>query len=670
MTISSSNPASGSIVQPGDILSFVNDNTPGAVNTVVLTGTDFSDENIYAAGYKIGYTGTYELAGSDETFTFKREIGWPDGTFQIEVTYVGGAVTTLNYQVVPKNEYGPNMQPFMNSGTQGGAGAATFIELTDTPSSYASQGDRWIKVNSGETALEFVDAPSGSGDVSKSGASVADRIVTWVGTGNTIKDSGQTIADVVPTEISDLSDVDKTGWAQNQVLAFDAGGNLVPADAADPNAVVKSGTTADNRVARWDGLDTQTVQTSLVEITDAGVVSGVNTLNVGAGGIAVTGGGNISSDAGDISTLGDLFAGQVYTKDLATPTAVPTYGAWYSKSTESGRPFFRSGADVDYDLTTFEGLIDTPNAYAGQADRVVRVNATEDGLEFFNPLVAGAFKETAINLGDYNLTTTPPPGGGQVYVNSLTASAITDIRIFEFSQGEAFHQDIFEGVEAGDHIILSSASDNTSATYVVSTTTWNPSGGAGGGALELVVTLLAVRRGAAFTNNAAILPYILRRIQVGGASGGGDVLQTGGAVVDNRIVRWDGNATKNVQVSLAEIDDTGNITNVTSISASGYLDISESASQANPGAGVGRFYVKNVVPSRPYFIDDTGVEIDLTAGGATTFAALTDTNVGAQVNDQGLKWDGSDWVPGNRISVSPTASPPASPQYGDVWIET
>ena len=41
-----------------------------------------------------------------------------------------------------------------------GSGATTFVELTDTPSSYTSMGLYITRVNSGETALEFVDFAS------------------------------------------------------------------------------------------------------------------------------------------------------------------------------------------------------------------------------------------------------------------------------------------------------------------------------------------------------------------------------------------------------------------------------------------------------------------------------------------------------------------------------
>lgn len=45
-------------------------------------------------------------------------------------------------------------------------GASDFLSLTDTPSSYSGAGNRFVKVNSGATALEFV---AGSGDGSSEG---------------------------------------------------------------------------------------------------------------------------------------------------------------------------------------------------------------------------------------------------------------------------------------------------------------------------------------------------------------------------------------------------------------------------------------------------------------------------------------------------------------------
>lgn len=40
-------------------------------------------------------------------------------------------------------------------------GAEVFTDLSDVPSDYTSHGGKYVAVNSGATALEFVDAPGG-----------------------------------------------------------------------------------------------------------------------------------------------------------------------------------------------------------------------------------------------------------------------------------------------------------------------------------------------------------------------------------------------------------------------------------------------------------------------------------------------------------------------------
>lgn len=43
----------------------------------------------------------------------------------------------------------------------GGSGATTFVALTDTPASFTGAAGRFVKVNAGGTALEFVDGIDG-----------------------------------------------------------------------------------------------------------------------------------------------------------------------------------------------------------------------------------------------------------------------------------------------------------------------------------------------------------------------------------------------------------------------------------------------------------------------------------------------------------------------------
>ena len=42
------------------------------------------------------------------------------------------------------------------------AGTTTFVGLTDTPANFTSSGGKFVAVNSGANALEYVTAPAGS----------------------------------------------------------------------------------------------------------------------------------------------------------------------------------------------------------------------------------------------------------------------------------------------------------------------------------------------------------------------------------------------------------------------------------------------------------------------------------------------------------------------------
>lgn len=78
---------------------------------------------------------------------------------------------------------------------EGATGVTTFIALTDTPASYTDQGNKVLRVNAGETAVEFYAMPGG-GDVLGPATSVDNSITRFNGTDNkTVQDSLATIDD-------------------------------------------------------------------------------------------------------------------------------------------------------------------------------------------------------------------------------------------------------------------------------------------------------------------------------------------------------------------------------------------------------------------------------------------------------------------------------------------
>ena len=72
----------------------------------------------------------------------------------------------------------------------GGAGATTFTGLTDVPDNFTDDANKIVKVNNGETALEFVDV-SGDADMSSAGAfTVTDLTIASEATGDLLYFNG------------------------------------------------------------------------------------------------------------------------------------------------------------------------------------------------------------------------------------------------------------------------------------------------------------------------------------------------------------------------------------------------------------------------------------------------------------------------------------------------
>ena len=73
---------------------------------------------------------------------------------------------TTNNQVYVALSVATNSAVWANL-TASGSGSSTFINLTDTPSSYSGNGGKYLLVNSSENAIVF-DTPAGGGDMTKS----------------------------------------------------------------------------------------------------------------------------------------------------------------------------------------------------------------------------------------------------------------------------------------------------------------------------------------------------------------------------------------------------------------------------------------------------------------------------------------------------------------------
>lgn len=116
--------------------------------------------------------------------------------------------------------------------TGGGAGgSSTFTGLTDSPSSYSGETLKGVRVNAGETGLEFFTLPAGSTDelVSIDSGATPGYIGAAAGDGIlrtdaplTYTDGGDFVTLGLNASLDDLSDVTISGIADKQILRYDS----------------------------------------------------------------------------------------------------------------------------------------------------------------------------------------------------------------------------------------------------------------------------------------------------------------------------------------------------------------------------------------------------------------------------------------------------------------
>jgi len=89
------------------------------------------------------------------------DMWWESDTGDLHVYYNdGNSSQWVAVSQGPAGPEGPPGPPGTGSGPPGPPGSSTFIGLTDTPNSFTA--DKWLKVNSGGTALEWTPAGSGT----------------------------------------------------------------------------------------------------------------------------------------------------------------------------------------------------------------------------------------------------------------------------------------------------------------------------------------------------------------------------------------------------------------------------------------------------------------------------------------------------------------------------
>lgn len=265
----------------------------------------------------------------------------------------------------------------LGSGGGGGGGATAFTDLTDVPGDYTSDGGKFLRVNVGETGLEYVVLPASFvesfldlDDTPGSYSSATNFLVKVNGTGDGL-------AFVQDTSIK--TDV-ASQYSAVSVKSSPSGGDfLLIEDQADSGAK------------------------KVIQI------------------------GNLPGSATNFTGLAD--APSDYTGQANKLVAV--------NGDEDGLEFVDGGTGG---ASNFTDLGDVPSSYSGQSLKLVRVNSGETALEFTDPPSGGsggshALRYSQIEIVDVAETTSETsligtPVGPDTFPSDLVAGDVIRITAF------------------------------------------------------------------------------------------------------------------------------------------------------------------------------------------------------------------------------------------------
>ena len=244
-------------------------------------------------------------------------------------------------------------------------GSVGLIDLDDGEMAYTGAAGYPLVVSSTEDGWEFASVLD---------VSVLPELVGDSGSGGT--------AGIVPAPgVGDA--------AAGKYLAAD-GTWATPAGSGN---VAGPGTSTDNALALFDGTGGQTLQDSSITSSDGSSLVVPGTLTLGSG-------GHVIANSAGLLDGGKLQAGSVGIAglDIAGGTAATTADdadlvVLYDDSATANRVMtranFLAGISGGGGASAFTDLSDAPSAYTGAGGKYVKVNATEDGVEFSTVSVSG-----------------------------------------------------------------------------------------------------------------------------------------------------------------------------------------------------------------------------------------------------------------------------------------
>jgi hypothetical protein len=158
-------------------------------------------------------------------------------------------------------------------GGSGGSSVTDFTDLGDVPSSYSGQATKVVRVNVGETALEFFTLGAGTGDVVGPASATDNAIVRYdLTTGKLIQNSAATIDD---SGVLSTTGALLTGLTASRALVTDGSKNLTSSSTTSTELGYVSGVTSaiqtqlDDKAPLASPTFTGTVSTAQLSTTSA-----------------------------------------------------------------------------------------------------------------------------------------------------------------------------------------------------------------------------------------------------------------------------------------------------------------------------------------------------------------------------------------------------------------
>ena len=261
---------------------------------------------------------------------------------------------------------------------QGGSGAETFLQLTDTPISYDNEVGKFVRVKIDGTGLEFANI-GGGGEGVDSFLELTDTPNTYIGKANKVLSVNSTESSieftdlVIPSKTSDLTndsnfvtdnnyvhtDNNYTTLEKTKLSGIEANANYYVL----PNNVV-----IDDNYIRTDNNYTNLEKTKL-----GGIEEGANNYVLPS---------NVVIDNNYVHTDTNYTQAEKTKLSGIMDGAELNVQADWNTTDVNADSFIKNKPTIPTAIDTFLELTDTPTSYSGNADKMVAVNSTGTGLTF------------------------------------------------------------------------------------------------------------------------------------------------------------------------------------------------------------------------------------------------------------------------------------------------